>query len=261
MSVKTRQQLSISTYWRWLTRNWWLALLYLGIGLTAAHFYFQSLPRWYQSQVIFVVNPEAYNQGLLLRSDEIGLDTPSSSANKPRIAEPELRISYWVNSDDFVRKVTQLLYADQNEEALYQVRRHLHYYRYQNDRFHAIHWHAPTPLESRQQLQAILRMMESELLAERMNELELQIAKASQLSTSAWPSEAQAEVKRHLGLLKTRLAMVSSADFRLIQPTTNVTASPNPIYPQRIQVLLVVMFWWCAVGMTLLHFWLARRAQ
>ncbi|WP_417687832.1 hypothetical protein [Pseudidiomarina sp.] len=259
MSVKTEHRLSITTYWRWLTKYWWLALLYLGVGLTAAYLHFQSLPRWYQSQVIFVVNPEAYNQGLLIRSDEIVSGNAPSSASKPRIAEPELRISYWLNSDDFARKVTAMLFDEVTDEALFQVRRHLHYYRYQNDRFHAIHWHAATPQASKQQLQMILEMLETELLKERINELELQISKATQLASSPWPSEARAELQQNISMLRTRLAMVTSDAFRLIQPTTDVTASPNPIYPQRIQVMLVAMFWWCAVGVTLLHFWLAKR--
>ncbi len=261
MFVETKQQLSISTYWSWLTKFWWLALLYVGIGLTAAYLYFQSMPRWYQSQVIFVVNPEAYNQGLLLRSDEIVTGDAHSTASKPLLAEPELRISYWLNSDDFVQKVTALLYGEVTDEALFTVRRHLHYYRYQNDRFHAIHWHASTPQQSKQQLQAILQMMEADLLMKRINEIELQIGKASELVSTSWPSEAKAELKRNLGLLQTRLAMVTSDEFRLIQPTTDVTASPNAIYPQRIQVLLAVMFGWCAAGVTLLHVWLARRKQ
>jgi len=261
MFVETKQQLSIFTYWSWLTKFWWLALLYLGVGLTAAYLYFQFMPRWYQSQVIFVINPEAYNQGLLIRSDEIVSGDAPSTASKPLLAEPELRTSYWLNSDDFVQKATGLLYGEVTDESLFKVRRHLHYYRYQNDRFHSLHWHASTPQESKQQLQAILQMMEAEKVIERIHEVEQQIGKATELLSSPWPSEAKAELKRNLRLLQTRLAMVTSDEFRLIQPTTDITVSPNPIYPQRIQVLLVVMFWWCAVGVTLLHFWLARRGQ
>lgn len=258
MSAVTNQQHSLIAYWNWLLKFWWLAGLYVGLGLAVALFYFQSLPRWYQSQVIFVVNPEVYNQGLLKQSEELVLGQ-SGTASKPNIAEPELRIAYTLHSEDFTRKVAAKLFGSAIADNVYNVRRHLLYFRYQNDRFHAFHWHAQSPKTSEAQLRTILKLAEAEFLAERQQEIEKQIEVNSKLLSRDLPSEVNAQLQSQRELLQTRLAMVTANEFRLLQPTTGAIASPNAVYPQRIQILLAVMFGWCALGVTILHYWLLRK--
>ncbi|WP_411360700.1 hypothetical protein [Pseudidiomarina salilacus] len=251
---------SFSSYFVWLRRYWWLAGGYVGLGAILALLLFSSLPRWYQAQTIFVINPELFNQGLLRRSDDIVLNSAAPTNDKPITTEPELRLARWIYSEHFTRMVAELLWDQASATEYYQVRRHLHYYRYQNDRFHALHWAASSPELAEQQLRAVFAMLEENLRNERRAELQEQLTLNQSLLEQTENIDYSEMLRQQGELLATRYTMLTTSDFRMLQPITAAIASPNPLFPQRIQVLLAVLFGWMALGVTVLHYYLLRRA-
>ncbi|MGQ4276494.1 hypothetical protein ACQ5ES_05555 [Pseudidiomarina sp. E22-M8] len=251
---------SFSAYFRWLKHYWWLAAIYVVAGLAISVGYFKLHPKWYQAQTLFVVNPELFNQGLLRRGDDVVLNQRSASTAVPLTVEPELRIARWLYSEQFSRWVTQTLFTDAIDADYYQVRRHLHYYRYQNDRFHSLHWSAPSRALAEDQLRQIMALLEQRLVEERQQELAIQLDANAALLQQARGNDYRRVLQQQQEVLKTRAAMLDSSLFSFIQPVTDIVGSPNAVYPQGIHVVLAGLFFWLAFGVTGLHIFLLRRS-
>ncbi|CAB0151181.1 hypothetical protein PSI9734_01594 [Pseudidiomarina piscicola] len=249
---------SLTAYFRWLKKYWWLAALYVLLGFVLSFSYFKQHQKWFQAQVIFVVNPELFNLGLLRRSDDIVLSDNSADTASPLTIEPELRIARWLHSESFARLVTQRLFTSPNEDDYYRVRRHLHYFRYQNDRFHALHWSTTSAGKAELQLGQIMDFIEQTLQQERRHEITTQLERNALLLERVRDTSYRESLYQQREVLKTRAALINAKDFSFIQLVTKVTASPNPIFPQRVHVLLACMFFWMALGVSLLHFRLLR---
>ncbi|MDN7136811.1 hypothetical protein J6J34_01085 [Pseudidiomarina sp. 1ASP75-14] len=258
MSAATRSH-SFSAYFSWLRRYWWLAILYLVAGLALGLVYFKMHPKWYQAETIFVINPEVFNLGLLRRTDDLVLQENSAARAKPLTVEPEIRIARWLYSEQFARLVAEQLFHEPETDDYYQVRRHLHYYRYQNDRFHSFHWSAASPETAMQQLGAIMALVEQRLRTERRQEIAVQLEANAALLSRVKDSDYRQRLYLQREVLETRAALLKAENFAFIQPVSDITASPNPVSPQRIHVMLAVVFLWMALGVTVLHHYLLRR--
>ncbi|WP_126771338.1 MULTISPECIES: hypothetical protein [Pseudidiomarina] len=251
--------LTLVDYFKWVFRHWLLTLSLVGLGALSAYTYVNMLPKVYRSSVIFTLNPAAYHQGILREVDDSVIGGHTAKTSEALTRRPEVRFAFYASSMEFAERVAKTLYAkspkvdeffQSQEEFTYFVKQYLDYYRFQLDELHIIHWHNLYRAGLVEELKLIVSELNTVMLEQLIAELTSQKEKLGELFESATDPSFQEVISLQLTIVNTRLSLLTTSDFKLINYTSEVEAPTGSVFPKRIFVMVTFMLFWMIVGLT-----------
>ncbi|MFC0444198.1 hypothetical protein ACFOD1_02680 [Pseudidiomarina halophila] len=263
-------KLAITDYLRWLSRHWLLLLIYFGSGIVLAYFYASHLPKIYRASVLFTLNPAVYQQGILREVDDTVLGINSAYASKALTRRPEVRVAFYASSPKFASLVSDELYRKQkNVRSTFDsytdfemfTRKYLHYYRFEYDESHIIHWHSYQLSNIKDELTTILESLEQSLLKEISEDLKFQIIILKELLNEDHIEDFSKIIAYQLTIAETRLKLITSKNFSLINIITGIEVNTGPVYPKKNWVIVTFLVFWIIIGVTGLNLYLLRKVE
>lgn len=250
--------LSLFDYLRWVRQHWLLTAGFFALAMVAAVLYTKQMPPLYRATVFFTIDPMVYQQGLLRRLDDLVIGTEKPSLSKAITRRPEVRPAFYASSPAFHQQVAAQLKPAVSEMF---VRQHLHYYRYELEKYHALQWHFAKPAQAQKQLDAIFQLLSQQLTSELRSGFATQLAKLQQIDRQRLTPEMSALLAQQIAITHARHQLVSSGNFSLLIKASDVEISSGPVYPERIWVIFVMLLAWGVIGATAVNFYLLRKLR
>lgn len=264
-------KLTLFDYLRWLYKHWFLTFAYLVLAAGSAFIYVKELPKFYQATVLFRFDPMIYQQGLLRRIDDMVLNTDDAAKSEAITRRPEVRPAFIASSDAFKQRIAKMLVDNYSpsvknhfkteNELLFFVRQNLHYYRFEFEELHYLHWQFYDRALVKEQLTKIVEQLNQLLIHELSSGLDTQIQRLEALNRKELDPSFHKLISIQLAIANARSELLNSENFMLLALKGDFETNPGPVLPKRIPVMIIVMLFWLIAGITLLNIHLLRKQK